>query len=215
MEKTILVIFPGRDVYHDAVFNLLVAETGESLASHFCSNYTFAYGDLYEGRPERIEEWQRRFGDFEVKYIDETDISNEELLRRNKEWFTSLTKEGGPQDPTTPSSEELLKEEIEKLKAKITELTSDTLVDMYMKACDDRDDFKEQLDKARADKSADWVPFSPVSERLPEPGEYLCYNADNDYPFVSYYDGSSWGHSSIVPDYVTHWMPLPSPPEVK
>lgn len=95
-QKTLLVISPGRDVIHDAVFNLLVAETGEHLASHLCSNYSFAYADLYAGRPERVKEWTERFGELEVKYIDETDITDEELRKRNKEWYEK-TK------PLTPS----------------------------------------------------------------------------------------------------------------
>lgn len=82
--KTLLVIVPGQDIQRDAVFNILVAETGEHLASHFCSCAGFAYGDLYAHRPERIEEWTKRFGELEVKYIDETDISEEQLLERNK-----------------------------------------------------------------------------------------------------------------------------------
>src|SRR5688572_26737992 len=93
MKKTLLVIAPGTDVYEDCVFNLLVAETGEHLASHFCSNYSFAYGDLYAHRPERIEEWTKRFGEMEVKYIDQTDITSDELHARNKTWFESLPKE--------------------------------------------------------------------------------------------------------------------------
>lgn len=91
--KTLLVIAPGRDVKHDAVFNLLVAETGEHLASHLCSHYGFAKSDLYEGRPERIEEFTKRFGEIEVKYIDETDISPEQLLERNKKWYEGLPKD--------------------------------------------------------------------------------------------------------------------------
>ena len=66
--KTLLVIAPGRNVMRDCVFNLLVAETGEHLASHLCSHYGFAKSDLYEGRPERIEEFTKRFGEIEVKY---------------------------------------------------------------------------------------------------------------------------------------------------
>lgn len=91
--KTLLVIAPGKNVDHDCVFNILNAETGEHLASHFCSNWTFAWGDLYARRPERIEDWTKRFGEFEVKYIDESGISEEELLKRNKSWFASLPKE--------------------------------------------------------------------------------------------------------------------------
>ena len=91
--KTLLVIAPGRDVIQDAVFNLLVADTGEHLASHLCSHYGFAKSDLYEGRPERIEEFTKRFGEIDVKYIDETDISEEQLLERNKKWYAELPKE--------------------------------------------------------------------------------------------------------------------------
>lgn len=99
--STLLVIYPGRDVMQDSVFNILVAETGEHIASHFCSNAGFAYGDLYARRPERIDEWKKRFGDFEVKYIDETDITPEELIARNKKWYEAtrdITAEEAPDD---------------------------------------------------------------------------------------------------------------------
>ncbi len=92
-EKTLLVIVPGRDIQKDCVFHILVAETGEGLASHLCSCAGFAYGDLYKHRPERIEEWTKRFGEIEVKYIDETDLSIDELIERNKAWYESLPKE--------------------------------------------------------------------------------------------------------------------------
>lgn len=88
--KTLLIIVPGRSIIRDCVFSILVAETGEFLASHFCSNYEFAYGDLYDNRPERKQEWTKKFGELEVKYIDDTDITEDELLKRNKAWFESL-----------------------------------------------------------------------------------------------------------------------------
>lgn len=91
--KTLLVITPGRDVIRDAVFYLLVAETGEVLASHLCSHSGYAKSDLYERRPERIEEFTKRFGDVEVKYIDETDITEEQLLERNEKWYAEITKD--------------------------------------------------------------------------------------------------------------------------
>lgn len=87
--KTLLVITPGRDVQRDCLFNLLVAETGEHLASHFCSCAGFAKSDLYSGQQERIDEWEKRFGEVEVKYIDETNISEDELIKLNKEWYKS------------------------------------------------------------------------------------------------------------------------------
>lgn len=93
MSKTQLVIAPGRNVTRDAVFNILVAETGEHLASHMCSHYGFAMGDLYENRPERKEEWEKRFGKIDVKYIDDLNLTEEQLLERNKAWYEALEKE--------------------------------------------------------------------------------------------------------------------------
>jgi hypothetical protein len=89
-KKTLLVITPGRDVQTDSVFHILVAQTGEHLASHLCSHSGFAYGDLYARRPERIKDWTERFGEIEVKYIDETDITEDELVARNKKWYAEL-----------------------------------------------------------------------------------------------------------------------------
>ena len=92
-QQTLLVIAPSRESgMKDTQFHLLVAGTGEHLASHVCSHYGFAYGDLYGDRPERIEQWTKRFGEIEVKFIDDTDITEEELLRRNKEWFDAAQK---------------------------------------------------------------------------------------------------------------------------
>lgn len=89
--KTLLVIAPSEG--RDCVFNILVAETGEHLASHFCSNQMFAYGDLYATREERKEEWGKRFGELEVKYLNETGITEEQLLARNKDWYEKQPKE--------------------------------------------------------------------------------------------------------------------------
>jgi hypothetical protein len=64
-----------------------------------------------------------------------------------------------------------------------------------------------------------WI---PVSERLPEvyrdeDGEFIpflvCEN-DKDCPYRALYDGLNWGDGMFVAD-VTHWMPLPEPPEVQ
>ena len=64
-----------------------------------------------------------------------------------------------------------------------------------------------------------WI---PVGERLPEvyrdgDGEFIpflvCEN-DKDYPYRAIYDGLNWGDGMFVAD-VTHWMPLPKPPEVQ
>lgn len=86
-EKTLLVIDPGREARTDTIFHILVAETGEHLASHWCSSWHYALGDLYENRPERKEEWGKRFGGIEVKFLEDTDITREELIKRNKRRF--------------------------------------------------------------------------------------------------------------------------------
>lgn len=91
--KTLLIIAPGREATRDALFNLLVAETGEHLASHFCSHYGFAESDLYSSRKERVDEYEKRFGEVEVKYIDETDITQEQLIERNKDWYSKVSVE--------------------------------------------------------------------------------------------------------------------------
>lgn len=96
--KTLLVIVPGRNG-GEGGYGILVAETGEHLASHFCSHGGFAMGDLYSGRPERIKKWTERFGELEVKFLEDTDLSNDELHRRNKEWFASLPKEETEKQP--------------------------------------------------------------------------------------------------------------------
>ena len=85
-DSTLLVIYPGRDVTETHVFTLLVAETGEGLANHLCSHSGYAYDDLYGNRPERKEKYAERFGKVEVKFIDQVDLTEEELLRRNKEF---------------------------------------------------------------------------------------------------------------------------------
>lgn len=89
--KELLVIYPSEG--YDKVYTLLVAKTGEPIANHFCSHQGFAKGDLYDNRPERKEKFKERFGEVEVKFLNETDISVNELMKRNKEWYENLPKE--------------------------------------------------------------------------------------------------------------------------
>lgn len=84
MKKT-LVIYPGSDVEEDSPFYILDPETGEGLASHYCSGSFFAKGDLHDDRPERLEEWKNKFGvETEAKFIDETNYKWEEILKKNQ-----------------------------------------------------------------------------------------------------------------------------------
>ena len=61
----------------------LIAENGEGLASHWCSNKWFAKGDLYENRPERIKEFTERFGECECLYLGEDDMTFGKLIELN------------------------------------------------------------------------------------------------------------------------------------
>ena len=83
--ETLLVIVPNKGT--DCVFHILNAETGEVLASHFCTNENFAFDDLYGTRETRKEEWTKRFGELDVKFLGETNLSESTLLDRNKKWF--------------------------------------------------------------------------------------------------------------------------------
>ena len=80
-----LVIYPGSDVQKDSPFHILDPDTGECLASHFCSHSGFAKSDLHDGRPERLIEWEKEFGQkTEAKFIDETEYDWEEIYKKNQ-----------------------------------------------------------------------------------------------------------------------------------
>lgn len=87
MGKKVYFVGKGRNtVFH------LVTEDGEPLASHFCTNEHFAEGDLYYNRPERKEEYKKRFGEIELLWIGDDDMTVEELIKRNREWFKNQTE---------------------------------------------------------------------------------------------------------------------------
>lgn len=86
-KKTLLVIVSGAKNDWGQSFSLLNSETGEYLASHLCSHAGFAYSDLYGGRKERQKEYAERFGDVEVKFLEDSGISEEELISKNHEFY--------------------------------------------------------------------------------------------------------------------------------
>lgn len=92
-EPTLLIIYPNQG---DRVYSLIVAETGECLAQHMCSHEGYAMGDLYSRRKERIEEYANRFGEVEVKFQNQTDITFKELLKRNKAFYADQMQQGEP-----------------------------------------------------------------------------------------------------------------------
>lgn len=63
----------------------------------------------------------------------------------------------------------------------------------------------------------EWI---SVKDKLPEPGKkVLGYRPSMYYKFVQtvYYAGRAWenGYDLSGNFVITHWMPLPEPPEVK
>lgn len=82
--KNLLVIAPSKG--EDCTFYLIVAETGEVLADHFCGSESFAREDLYINRDERKERIRIRFGEVEIKFLNETEITLQELGNKHKEW---------------------------------------------------------------------------------------------------------------------------------
>lgn len=64
----------------------LLADDGEFMASHFCSHAGYAQSDLHDGRPERIDKWKERFGEYQVLWLGDDDTKLETLLELNKKW---------------------------------------------------------------------------------------------------------------------------------
>ena len=54
-----------------------------------------------------------------------------------------------------------------------------------------------------------------VKERLPEPYSWVLGFGfgETELPIEVFYDGSEWKDSVLGGWYITHWMPLPEPPE--
>ena len=65
----------------------LITEEGEVLASHWCSNKSFAMGDLYSRRPMRKRMWTKRFGELTVDYLGCDGVTMEEIMKLNEKWW--------------------------------------------------------------------------------------------------------------------------------
>jgi hypothetical protein len=66
----------------------LVGEDGAELATHYCSDKGLAKGDLVENRPDRIKKYTPKYGDFEVIFLGEDEITFKELLRHNENYMS-------------------------------------------------------------------------------------------------------------------------------
>jgi len=90
--KKMKLYITGPENGGDGVYGI-IAETGEGLASHMCSSKGFARGDLEANRPERQEKWKEKFGEYEVLFIGDDDMTDEELTKRNKEFHSKKDEE--------------------------------------------------------------------------------------------------------------------------
>lgn len=81
MKKLYIISAPNNG---EGVYNL-VADDGEGLASHFCSHAGYAFQDLI-GRPERQKKYKERFGEYEVIWLDDDDMTLTKLMQLNSEW---------------------------------------------------------------------------------------------------------------------------------
>lgn len=80
-----LVIYPDSRTHKDSSFHIFDPETGDCLASHFCSGAFFAKSDLHDSRKQRLEKWKEQFGEeTEAKFIDETDYNWDEIFAKNQ-----------------------------------------------------------------------------------------------------------------------------------
>ena len=64
----------------------------------------------------------------------------------------------------------------------------------------------------------EWI---SVEDRLPEPWEQVLIYSRHDFCESAFYIGvpgkwcSTWNHEMLDADSVTHWMPMPEPPEME
>lgn len=72
--------YDGCGVYY------LIGENGDFLASHYCSNKWYAKGDLYERRTKLKEEILRKYGECEVLFLGEDDMTKDRLIELNRKF---------------------------------------------------------------------------------------------------------------------------------
>jgi len=70
---------------------------------------------------------------------------------------------------------------------------------------------KQAADAIEALSKPKWI---PVTEQLPEPYTWVLVSAEkHEVAFDAFYDGTQWKDAVLNGLIVTHWMPLPEPPE--
>ena len=73
----------------------LIADDGEFMANHYCSHAFFAKNDLTD-RAERIEKWKERFGEYQVIWLGEDDMTDDKLFKLFKACPANYSTEDKP-----------------------------------------------------------------------------------------------------------------------
>jgi len=76
----------------DGIYTLVTAD-GIGWYSHWCSHKGFARGDLLEHRPERIKQLNDKYGEIELLYLGEDDMTLKKIVKLNKQYKKDNNKE--------------------------------------------------------------------------------------------------------------------------
>lgn len=88
MKTQLIIVPPGKkcENYGEGNYSL-VADTGEVLYGHYCSDISFAKGDLITERPERKLEMDAKFPNgWEAVHLKDAAISLDTLTKRVKNY---------------------------------------------------------------------------------------------------------------------------------
>lgn len=95
-ETRLLIITPGSNTVQPSIFHVTDSKTGEVVGQKHCLGPLFAKGDI---AAEYDAEFTEKYGAFELKFINETNITLDELVCLNAEFE-------GQETPKSPSSDE-------------------------------------------------------------------------------------------------------------
>lgn len=90
----------GKEHGGEGVYSM-VLEDGRTMFQHFCSNITYAWGDLWGNREDRQKACLQMFGsDFQVLWLGTDEVTREELFKRHFEAnFINLTRQIDNDEP--------------------------------------------------------------------------------------------------------------------
>lgn len=104
-DARLLIITPGSNTVQPSIFHVTDSKTGEVVGQKHCFGPLFAKGDI---TAEYETEFTEKYGTFELKFINETKITLDELVSLNAEF------EGQETPETTTINEDRLSEDLVK-----------------------------------------------------------------------------------------------------